>query len=101
MFALSLLWCLDAAPEGFDLIFLDPPFGMGMIERIIPMATRLMAPTGLLYIESEAPLDAAGMAAHGLSEFRADKAGAVHYHLLQFSASQGAQDANWGLSGNV
>jgi 16S rRNA G966 N2-methylase RsmD len=80
---------------------MDPPFGEGMIGRMIPMAARLLAPTGLMYVESEAPLDADGMAAHGLTKFRADKAGAVHYHLLQFSASQGAQDANRGLSGHI
>ena len=94
-------WCPAAAPGGFDLIFMDPPFGEGMVGRMIPMAARLLAPTGLMYVESEVPLDADEIAAHGLSEFRADKAGAVHYHLLQFSASQGAQDANRGLSGHI
>jgi 16S rRNA (guanine966-N2)-methyltransferase len=94
-------WCLAAAPGAFDLIFMDPPFGVGMVGPMIPVAARLLAPTGLIYVESEAPLDANEMAAHGLSEFRADKAGAVHYHLLQFSASQGAQDANRSLSGHI
>lgn len=94
-------WCLTAAPGSFDLIFMDPPFGVGIVGPMIPVAARLLAPTGLMYVESEAPLGADEMAAHGLSEFRADKAGAVHYHLLQFSASQGAQDANRSLSGHI
>jgi 16S rRNA (guanine966-N2)-methyltransferase len=94
-------WCPAAAPAAFDLIFMDPPFGAGMVGHMIPMAVRLLAPAGLIYVESEAPLDAGGIAACGLSAFRADKAGAVHYHLLQFSASQGAQDANRGLSGHI
>jgi len=94
-------WCAASASAGFDLIFIDPPFGAGMVGSIVPVAARLLVPGGHMYVESETPMEAAWAASLGLSALRADKAGAVHYHLLQFSASQGAQDANRGLSGHI
>jgi len=116
LFAGSGALGLEAASRGADRVIfvesdalaaqaiaqrIDRVGGAPECQIMIPVAARLLAPTGLIYIESEAPLDANEMAAHGLSEFRADKAGAVHYHLLQFSASQGAQDANRSLSGHI
>jgi 16S rRNA (guanine(966)-N(2))-methyltransferase RsmD len=91
-------WCAASASAGFDLIFIDPPFGAGMVGSIVPVAARLLVPGGHMYVESETPMEAAWAASLGLSALRADKAGAVHYHLLQFSASQGAQDADRSLS---
>jgi 16S rRNA (guanine(966)-N(2))-methyltransferase RsmD len=91
-------WCGTPASAGFDLIFIDPPFGSGMVSSIVPAAARLLVPGGHMYVESEAPVEAAWAASLGLSALRADKAGAVHYHLLQFSASQGAHDADRNLS---
>ena len=91
-------WCAAPASAGFDLIFIDPPFGAGMVSSIVPVAARLLVPGGHMYVESEAPLEASWAGSLGLSALRADKAGAVHYHLLQFSASQGAQDADRNLS---
>ena len=86
----------------FDLIFLDPPFGKGLTDAVMPQALPLLAPEGYVYLESEKPLspDQAGL--WGLDLLRQDKAGAVHYHLLQRrTATQGDADAQSSLSGDI
>jgi len=35
------------------LIFLDPPFGQGMLEKILPYCAKLLSAHGLLYVEAE------------------------------------------------
>ena len=89
------------ATAPFDLIFLDPPFGQGLLDQVMPACLGLLAPEGTIYLESDATCTAEWAARHGLTVARADKAGAVHYHLLQMGASKGEQDADRGLSGHV
>jgi len=43
---------LREAPSGFDLVFLDPPFDNGLLERIAPALSRLVERDGMAYIES-------------------------------------------------
>ena len=69
--------------EWFDMIFLDPPYRAGWMQRVLPLAAALCAPSGLVYVEAEAALDDATLVAAGLAPFRADKAGEVVYHLLR------------------
>ncbi len=68
----------------FDLIFLDPPFGSDWISRLWPVLPDLLQPHGLVYIEAEAPLTIP----EGYKLLRQDRAGAVHYHLVQIAALQ-------------
>ncbi len=72
------------AARGYDLVFLDPPFGQGWPARIWPLLPAALAPGALVYIEAETALEAPS----GFELLRQDKAGAVHYHLLQFAALQ-------------
>jgi 16S rRNA (guanine(966)-N(2))-methyltransferase RsmD len=69
--------------SSFDVVFLDPPFGSGMLERAVAVGLRLLAPAGLLYVESADPIAPADLARWGAELVRADKAGAVHFHLLR------------------
>lgn len=92
---------LAKAKEPFDLIFLDPPFGQGLIEAVLPQAMARLSAQGFLYIESDQAIDSKWAEKHGLRLIRADKAGAVHYHLLQHCAVQGEQDAESRISGDV
>lgn len=62
----------------YDVIFLDPPFASAPWDWLLPAAAARLAPGGLVYAESGAPLGPGG----GLSIVRNDKAGHVHYHLL-------------------
>jgi 16S rRNA (guanine966-N2)-methyltransferase len=74
-----------AADSRFDVIFLDPPYQQGWLARMLPLCEQLLAPGGLIYAESETPLDVetAPDWAAAWNVVRADKAGMVYYHLLQ------------------
>lgn len=62
----------------FDVVFLDPPFGEGWLERVWPGVETALKPDGLVYVEAEA----AFAAPPGWTVWRHDRAGAVHFHLL-------------------
>lgn len=68
---------------GFDLVFVDPPYRQQWLERVLPLAPRLLSRHGIVYAEAEAPLDATTVNTFGLELVRADKAGQVFYHLLR------------------
>lgn len=77
----------------FDLIFLDPPYHMGWLEKTLPLCEALLNPSGMVYAESEYSLAEVS----GLNELnwleswsvvRADKAGMVYFHLLQLKQIQ-------------
>lgn len=88
--ALSVVQRLAAARAGtFDAVFLDPPFEQDWIARAAPLAARLLAPGGFLYLEAERAPDAALLAVlaeRGVGPWRAGRAGQVHYHLLRHAA---------------
>jgi 16S rRNA (guanine(966)-N(2))-methyltransferase RsmD len=79
------LFCCDAlkfVPSNarrFDLIFLDPPYGQGWLERVAPRLDELAATDALLYAEAEAPLTQIGR----WSVARQGRAGRVFFHLLE------------------
>jgi 16S rRNA (guanine966-N2)-methyltransferase len=85
----ALLTATRLAPAsgdgGFDLIFLDPPYGHDWLAKILPICEKLVAEDGLVYAESELPLmsDAQPSWLASWDVVRADKAGMVFYHLLQ------------------
>ena len=69
----------QAAARQFDVVFLDPPYRHGWLERMEPWLERVLKPDGWLYVESEGPVS-------GLGAWRTTKqghAGQVHFHLLQ------------------
>jgi 16S rRNA (guanine966-N2)-methyltransferase len=73
-------WMGRAAPGSFDLVLLDPPFGTDLAERALPLATRLAAADGLIYLELRQALTALP---EGWDLHRQGRAGAVHFHLLR------------------
>src|SRR5690606_23238325 len=44
--------------DPYDLVLLDPPFGQGLLERLWDKLPGVLSKDGLLYIESEAPIEA-------------------------------------------
>lgn len=87
--ALALAQSLAARGQQFDLIFLDPPYQQDFLSRTLPLCVKLLAQGGLVYAESGVPLafeagDAPDWMA-GWEVVRADKAGMVYYHLLQYN----------------
>lgn len=80
--ALATLQRMDASR--FDLILLDPPFGQQWLPRIWPLLPAVLAPGGLVYVESETALEPP----ENFTLLRQDKAGAVHYLVMEFAALQ-------------
>jgi 16S rRNA (guanine966-N2)-methyltransferase len=71
-----------STPNGFDLVFLDPPYRSGLLEEIEPHLERLLAPHGWLYVESERALERLG----SCTAVRTGRAGQVHFHLMRGSS---------------
>lgn len=69
----------------FDLVFCDPPFNQGWIEKILSQLPALLADEGIVYIEAEFSLEQVAIAGFEQSWqiLKQKKAGNVHYHLLQ------------------
>ncbi|MCK9282954.1 MAG: 16S rRNA (guanine(966)-N(2))-methyltransferase RsmD [Rhodocyclaceae bacterium] len=75
------LKCATNLAPGFDLLFLDPPYRQGWLEKIEPLLPQLAQPAARIYAEAEYPIEALGAwrcVRHG-------HAGQVHFHLLENS----------------
>lgn len=74
---------LDALHGKFDLVFLDPPYSLDLLPRLLPRCARLLADGALVYAESDRPFDAAACEwLDGWQIVRSDKAGQVFFALL-------------------
>ena len=67
--------------QTYDVIFLDPPFGLGWFEKLMPKLVLHLAPSGLVYAEAEYAF-ADSESWHAIKRGRA---GNVYYHLLQLA----------------
>ena len=67
------------AQAGYDLIFLDPPYRQGLLEKTEPLLASVASPEARIYAEAEYKLERLG-------EWHVIKqgvAGQVFYHLLE------------------
>jgi 16S rRNA (guanine966-N2)-methyltransferase len=80
--------------ERFGLIFLDPPFEKGFLQKIMPVCEHLLTENGLLYVEAEhaIPMLAGTHVSgevpvwcKGWELVRSDKAGSVFFQVLRRS----------------
>jgi 16S rRNA (guanine(966)-N(2))-methyltransferase RsmD len=86
---------LASLPGKFDVIFLDPPYDLHLLPRMLPACHRLLAEGGLVYAESDRPFDvSADDWLAGWQIVRSDKAGQVFFALLskEESADRGMND---------
>jgi 16S rRNA (guanine966-N2)-methyltransferase len=89
--ALEFLAHTPVSP-GFDVVFLDPPFGEGIAEELWPRLLERLSDKGVVYLECDAMY-----AGHPRFEMlKHGHAGAVHYHLLGRK-----RDDHGGISGDV
>jgi 16S rRNA (guanine(966)-N(2))-methyltransferase RsmD len=63
----------------FDLIFLDPPYNKGWLDKVAPLLPQWAAPDAKLYVEAEHEIDALG----AWKTVKRGQAGQVHFHLLE------------------
>ncbi len=81
----SLAWLRRPAaptPGRFDLILLDPPYGLRWGDALRAAAAAHLSPGGWLYQEDDRPFDADLLAAEGWVPWRSARAGQVHFQLL-------------------
>lgn len=82
----------------YDVVFLDPPFGMGWPERVWPAVAQATAPQGVVYIEAERPF----VTPPGWRLRRSGRAGTVHFQLLEREEPQDERNqGDGGVSGNL
>jgi 16S rRNA (guanine966-N2)-methyltransferase len=63
----------------FDLVFLDPPYRQGWLDRLWPVLPKLLSDQGRIYVEAETTLAPPAP----WQVIRQGKAGQVCYHLLE------------------
>jgi len=81
-----------SARSRFDVVFVDPPYRLGMQVAALGLLRELLAEGGRVYVESDAVFEPP----RGWAIFRRSRAGNVHFHLLARKA-----DDQGGVSGNV
>lgn len=74
--------------EGFDIVFIDPPFRKDLAPQTLALLTthNWLKPDALVYLETEAELAALPLPA-GFDELKHKLAGQVCYRLLQYVGS--------------
>jgi len=68
----------------FDVIFCDPPYHKGWIEKLLPMLAQHLSADGIIYVEAEFALQSTD----AWQLLKQNKAGNVYYHLLKFTPHQ-------------
>ena len=78
---------LRSAPQAFDIVFLDPPFGRGALAEYVPMLdTGLwLKPGALVYLENEKTEGVPLLPPHW-QLLKSKSAGEVGYHLARVDA---------------
>lgn len=78
---------LAGAAGRFDVLFLDPPFHQGWIERLAPMLSGVLGDDAAVYVEAERFLPGCG----DWRTVRHGHAGRVFHHLMQRGERDGAE----------
>lgn len=79
VFAGDALKFVASTQNRYDLVFLDPPYGKGLLEKLAPALLPRLAPGARVYAEAERALDAWS----GWRVARRGQAGQVFFHLLE------------------
>lgn len=78
----ALHFLRDADPQqAFDVVFLDPPYALGLLPCCLAALPRLLAPGARVYVEDAGPV----VAPVGWEWVREGRAGRVHFGLLRCS----------------
>ncbi|MEN6586842.1 MAG: 16S rRNA (guanine(966)-N(2))-methyltransferase RsmD [Sulfuricella sp.] len=70
---------LDKEMRRFDVIFVDPPYDLHLLPRVLPLLRDRLTGDGTVYAESDTTLDAGPE----WQVWRSGSAGQVHYYLLR------------------
>lgn len=83
----ALSFVKSAAGSHFDVVFLDPPFYSGWIDRLAPAIADVVAEDGVIYVEAERALVGCG----NWRTVRHGRAGKVFYHLMRRGEADGTE----------
>jgi len=64
----------------FDVIFLDPPYRLGLLPELLPLLPLHLANDGLIYVEADNLSELGG----NWLVWRGGRAGKVRYQLLRY-----------------
>lgn len=67
---------------GFDMVFLDPPYGESRLLPVLQALPPLLSAAALVYVEDSGPVDEPGLNDAGFRIVRKDRAGQVNFALL-------------------
>ena len=70
---------LRTSTDGFDVVFLDPPFGQNALALALELLPGRLAGGARVYVEAPAPLEVQGP----WRELKRSRAGQVSYQLLE------------------
>lgn len=82
---------LSQNSQKFNLIFLDSPYHMQWLDKVLPQLLSHLLENGLVYAESEFALDPSSEMMQGWQTIKQSKAGNVFYHLLKSVKAEKAQ----------
>lgn len=71
------------SPHGYDLVFLDPPYRQGWLERVEPLLGGVLAADAAIYVEAEQAVERLGTR----RAVRSGRAGQVFFQLLEPDSS--------------
>jgi 16S rRNA (guanine(966)-N(2))-methyltransferase RsmD len=80
------------AHSRFDVVFVDPPYRLGLQAEVLGAVAGLLAEGGRVYVESDTTIEPP----HGWASVKHARAGRVHFYLLGR-----APDGQGGVSGHV
>lgn len=76
---------VDSGRQLFDVIFVDPPYRLALLPKLLPKLSLHLAESGLVYVEDDNFLEPGA----GWSVWRKDRAGNVYYQLLKKNEKNG------------
>lgn len=74
---------LKTEARRFDVVFLDPPFHLGWLPRLLPLLPKRLDPLARVYVETEEPV----VMPEGFEVEKQTRAGQVHGLLLKYDTS--------------
>ena len=77
--AADALKFLDKETRRFDVIFVDPPYDLHLLPRVLPKLLPRLSDDGMVYAESDSALEVGPE----WQVWRSGSAGQVHYYLLR------------------
>ena len=76
---------INADSRRFDVVFLDPPYRLGLLSELLPLLVTHLADAGLVYVESEEFL----VSDEHWQVLRSKQSGKVCYQLLELVNANG------------